>query len=45
MKFGRLVQNDMLTAVIWLKLKPEVKFQYDGRLFFQNGNSYISAVC
>jgi len=24
MKFGKLVQNDMSTAVIWSKLKPEV---------------------
>jgi len=42
-KFGRLVQNDMPTAVIWLKSKPEVKFEYGGRLFFESGNSYNSA--
>jgi len=24
--------------------KPEVEFQYGGRLFFKNGSSYISAV-
>ena len=44
MKFGRLVQNGMPTAVIWSKSKPEIEFQYGGRLFFQNGYSYISAV-
>jgi len=31
-KFRRLVQNDMSTAVIWSKSKPEVKFQYGRRL-------------
>ena len=30
-KFGRLVQNDMSTAVIWSKSKPDVEFQYGGR--------------
>ena len=44
MKFIRLVQNDMPTAVIWSKSKPEVKIHYGGRLFFQTGSSYISAV-
>jgi len=34
-KFRRLVQNDMLTVVIWPKSKPEVEFQYGGHL----GNS------
>jgi len=29
-----LAQNDMPITVIWLKLKPEVEFQYGGRLFF-----------
>jgi len=37
------MQNDMPTAVMWSKSKPEVEFQYGGRLFFQTGNSYISA--
>ena len=32
MKFFRLVQNDMSTAVIWSKSKPDVEFQYGGRL-------------
>ena len=27
----------------WLKSKPKVHFQYGGRLFFENGSSYISA--
>ena len=31
-KFWRLVQNDMLTAVMWSKSKPDVEFQYGGRL-------------
>ena len=31
-KFRRLVQNDMLTAMIWSKSKPDVEFQYGGRL-------------
>ena len=43
-KIGRLVQNDMPTAIIWSKLKLEVEFQYGGRLFFQTRRSYISAV-
>jgi len=30
-KFRRLVQNDMSTAVIWSKSKPEVELQYGGR--------------
>ena len=42
-KFRRLVQNYMPTAVIWSKSKPEVELQYGGRLFFETGNSYISA--
>jgi len=28
----------------WSRLKPEVEFQYGGRLFFKNGSSYTSAV-
>ena len=31
-KILRLVQNDMSTAVIWSKSKPEVEFQCGGRL-------------
>jgi len=42
-KIRRLVQDDVPTAVIWSKPKPEVEFKYGGCLFFENGNSYISA--
>ena len=38
-KFRRVVQNDMLTAVIWSKSKPDVEFQYGGRLGEFNGMS------
>ena len=38
-KFHRLVQNDMSTAVIWSKSKPYVEFQYGGRLGKFNGMS------
>jgi len=31
-KFRRLVQNGMSTAVIWSKSKPDVEFQYGRRL-------------
>ena len=31
-KFHRLVQNDMSTAVIWSNSKSDVEFQYGGRL-------------
>jgi len=31
-KFRRLVQNDMSTPVIWSNSKPDVDFQYGGRL-------------
>jgi len=46
-KFRRLVQNDMFimfTAVIWSKSKPEVEFQYGGRLGEFNGMSSQSDV-
>jgi len=36
-KFRRLVQNDMSTAVMWSKSKPDVEFQYGGRLGEFNG--------
>jgi len=36
------MQNDMPIVVIWSKPKPEVEFQYGGRLFFEIGNSYLS---
>jgi len=38
-KLCRLVQNDMSTAVKWLKWKPDVEFQYGGRLGEFNGMS------
>jgi len=44
MKFGNFMQNIMRITVMWSKSKPEEGFQYGGRLFFQNGNSYMSAV-
>jgi len=31
-KFWRLVQNDMSTAVMWSKSKSDVEFQYGGLL-------------
>ena len=31
-KFHRLVQNDMSTPLKWSKSKPDVEFQYGGRL-------------
>ena len=40
-----MVQNDMSTAVIWSKSKPEVEFQYGGRLGDFSGmssQSYVS---
>ena len=43
-KFRRLVQNDMSTAVMWSKSKPDVKFQYGGRLGEFNGMSSQSHV-
>jgi len=44
MKFGSFVQNFMWITVTWSESKPKEEFQYGGRLFLQNGNSYISAV-
>ena len=41
-KFRRLVQNDMSTAVIWSKSKPEVEFKYGGRLCAFHGMSSYS---
>ena len=38
-KFRRLVQNDMSTAVILSKSKPDVELQYGGRLGEFNGVS------
>jgi len=38
-KFWRLVQNDVSTAVMWWKSKPDVEFQYGGCLGKFNGMS------
>jgi len=38
------VQNDMSTAVMWSKSKPDVEFQYGGRLGEFNGMSSQSHV-
>jgi len=43
-KFRRLVQNDMSTVVIWSKSKPDVEFQYSGRLGEFSGMSSQSHV-
>jgi len=43
-KFRRLVQNDMSTAVMWSKSKPDVEFQYGERLGEFNGTSSQSHV-
>jgi len=43
-KFRRLVQNHMSTAVMWSKSKPYVEFQYAGRLAKFNGMSSQSHV-
>jgi len=42
--FDSPMQNSTPITVIWSKSQPEEEFQYDGRLFFQTGSSYISAV-
>jgi len=38
------MQNQMPMTVKWSKLKPEVEFLYDGRLFLEIENINISAV-
>ena len=43
-KFGRLVQNDMSTTVMWSKSKQDVEFQYGGRLGEFNGKSFQSHI-
>jgi len=42
-KFGSRMQNDTPITAKWSRSKPEVEFQYDGRLYFEIGSSYISA--
>ena len=42
-KFCSLKQNNMQITANWSRPKPEVEFQYGGRLYFETGSSYISA--
>ena len=42
-KFDTLIQNNMHITARWSISKLEVEFQYGGRLYFETGNSYISA--
>ena len=37
------MQNDMPITTKSSRSKPEVEFQYGGRLYFETGSSYISA--
>ena len=37
------MQNDTPITAKSLRSKPEVQFQYGGRLYFETGSSYISA--
>jgi len=37
------MQNDTPITAKWSGTKPEVEFHHGGRLYFENGNSYISA--
>ena len=43
MKFGSLMRNNMQITANWSRSKPEVEFEYGGRLYFETGSSYISA--
>jgi len=42
-KFGSRMQNDTPITAKWSRSKPEIEFQYGGRLYFETGSSYISA--
>ena len=42
-EIGSLMQNNMQITANWSRSKPEVEFQYGGRLYFETGSSYISA--
>ena len=42
LRFGRNSVAYMRITANWSTSKPEVEFQYGGRLYFENGNSYIS---
>ena len=37
------MQNNMRITAKWSRSKPEVEFQYVERLYFETGNSHISA--
>ena len=37
------MQNNLQITANWSRSKPEVEFQYGGRLYFETGSSYISA--
>ena len=37
------MQNNMQITAKWSRSKAEVEFQHGGRLYFENGNSYITA--
>jgi len=37
------MQKNMQITANWSRSKPEVEFRYGGRLYFETGNSYISA--
>jgi len=41
-KFGSQMQNSTPITAKWSTSKPEVEFQYGGRLNFETGSSYIS---
>ena len=36
------MQNSMQITAKWSRSKPEVEFQYGGRLYFETGSSYVS---
>ena len=38
------MQNNMQITANWSRSKPDVEFQYGGRLYLETGNSYISAI-
>ena len=42
-KFSSLMQNDTPITAKWARSKPEVQFKHGERLYFESGNSYISA--
>ena len=37
------MQNDTRITAKWARSKPEVESKHGGRLYFESGNSYISA--